>query len=91
MVGIVRPENDPDPPRTTGSYDPHLDPDLRFDIGRGQIEQFINGALEIDNPEDMRLALLELKRLQEPAVSGMDRHEWIDSSSILAAARTTQS
>ena len=99
---MVRLENDPDQPRTTWSHDPHLDPDLRFDIGRGRIEQFINEALESDDPEDMRLALLELKRLQEPYLQWTGKaertsfevdtvslhvHERIDPSSILAAAR----
>jgi adenine-specific DNA-methyltransferase len=43
-VGIVHPENDPDGPKKAWAYDPHLDPALQFDIGRGRIEALIDGA-----------------------------------------------
>ena len=36
-VGVVTPDNDPDQPRTTWAFDPHIDPALQFDIGRAQI------------------------------------------------------
>ncbi len=33
-VGVVTPETDPEQPRTTWAYDPHIDPALQFDRGR---------------------------------------------------------
>ena len=44
-VGMVKPENDPDQPRTTWAYDPHIDPALQFDSGRAKIETLIEDAL----------------------------------------------
>lgn len=45
-VGMVHPENDPDKPKTTWAYDPHIDPAVQFDIGRAQIEKLIDDALD---------------------------------------------
>ncbi len=53
-VGIVHPENDPDGPKKAWAYDPHLDPALRFDIGRGRIEALIDGATA-DHPSEKAL------------------------------------
>ena len=44
-VGVVTPETDPDQPKTTWAWDPHIDPALQFDMGRAQIEQLIDDAL----------------------------------------------
>ena len=58
-VGIVHPENDPDGPKKAWAYDPHLDPALQFDIGRGRIEALIDGATA-DRPSEKALdALLD--------------------------------
>jgi adenine-specific DNA-methyltransferase len=45
QVGLVNPETDPEQPKTTWAYDPHLDPTLQFDVGRAQVEKLIDGAL----------------------------------------------
>lgn len=101
-VGMVQPENDPDQPKTPWAYDPHIDPALQFDIGRAQIENLIDDALESGDPERMRDALAELKRLQQPYLSWAGKaegrsfavdtvslhvHERIDPASILSAVR----
>jgi len=101
-VGMVHPENDPDQPKTTWAYDPHLDPALQFDIGRARIEALIDDALGSADPEKMREALAELKRLQEPYLTWTGKaertsfevdtvslhvHERIDPATILAAVR----
>src|SRR5574340_394190 len=44
-VGMVKPENDPEQPKTAWAYDPHLDPALQFDVGRAAIEKLIDDAL----------------------------------------------
>lgn len=45
-VGVVTPETDPDQPKTTWAYDPHIDPTLQFDSGRARLEKLIDDALE---------------------------------------------
>jgi len=101
-VGMVKPENDPDQPHAVWKYDPHIDPELQFDIGRSQIEKLIDDALESGDDESMRTALQELKRLQQPYLNWTGKaertsfefdtvslhvHERIDPASILAAVR----
>jgi len=101
-VGMVKPENDPDEPRAVWKYDPHIDPELQFDIGRSHIEKLIDDALESGDDETMRTALQELKRLQQPYLNWAGKaertsyefdtvslhvHERIDPASILAAVR----
>lgn len=63
-VGMVHADTDPDGEKTRWSYDPHLDPVLNFDSARGAIETLIDDALASDDPERMKDALHELKRLQ---------------------------
>ena len=101
-VGMVKPENDPEQPKTVWAYDPHLDPALQFDAGRAQIETLIDDALESGDEAAMRAALQELKRLGEPYLNWTGKaertsfevdtvslhvHERIDPASILAAVR----
>jgi hypothetical protein len=101
-VGMVHPENDPEQPKTTWTYDPHIDPALQFDSARARIEKLIDDALASGDTETMRDALLELKRLQEPYLNWAGKaertsfeidtvslhvHERIDPASILAAIR----
>ncbi|MDP2784067.1 MAG: site-specific DNA-methyltransferase [Sulfurimicrobium sp.] len=101
-VGMVKPENDPEQPKTTWVYDPHLDPALQFDVGRAAIEKLIDDALASGDDAAMRAALEELKRLQTPYLNWSGKaerlsfevdtvslhvHERIDPMSILAAVR----
>lgn len=74
-VGLVKPENDPEGAKKTWSYDPHLSPELRFDVGRAQIEKLIDDALASGDEEAMKTALLELKRLQEPYLNWTGKAE----------------
>ncbi len=84
-VGMVHAETDPDSPKITWAYDPHIDPALQFDIGRAQIEHLIDDALTGNSFEDpdslpdaaarMRRALLELKRLQAPYLNWTGKAE----------------
>lgn len=102
QVGLVNPESDPDQPKTTWAYDPHLDPVLQFDVGRAQTEKLIDDALASGDDKTMRAALQELKRLGEPYLNWAGKaertsfevdtvslyvHERIDPASILAAVR----
>lgn len=102
QIGLVNPESDPDQPKTTWKYDPHLDPALQFDVGRAQVEKLIDGALASGDDKTMRAALQELKRLGEPYLNWAGKaertsfdvdtvslyvHERIDPASILAAVR----
>ncbi len=101
-VGMVKPENDPDQPRTNWKYDPHLDPALQFDTSRAAIEKLIDDALASGDDAAMRAALQELKRLGEPYLNWTGKaertsfdvdtvslhvHERIDPASILSAVR----
>lgn len=101
-VGVVTPETDPEQPRTTWAYDPHLDPALQFDVGRAQVEKLIDEALVSGDTDTMRAALETLKRMGEPYLNWAGKaertsfevdtvslhvHERIDPATILAAIR----
>jgi adenine-specific DNA-methyltransferase len=101
-VGTVGATTDPEQPRTRWAYDPHLDPALQFDVGRGQVESVIDGALESGEPAAMKAALEQLRRQAAPYLAWSGKaertsfevdtvslhvHERIDPSSILASAR----
>ena len=100
-VGMVHADTDPDGERTGWQYDPHLDPALNFDSARGTIETLIDNALASDDPERMKDALAELKRLQAPYLNWTGKaektsfevdtvslhvHERVDPATILANA-----
>ena len=82
---MVHAGTDPDSPKTTWAFDPHLDPALQFDIGRSRIESLIDHALAGSDSEDadsirdaaarMQQALLELKRLQAPYLNWTGKAE----------------
>ncbi len=101
-VGVVTPETDPDQPKTTWAYDPHIDPALQFDMGRAQVEQLIDEALASGDDATMRAALEQLKRQAAPYLNWTGKaertsfevdtvslhvHERIDPASILAVVR----
>jgi len=101
-VGMVHPENDPDQPRTTYAYDPHIDPALMFDTARARIEKVIDDALASGDADTMKEALKELKRMQAPYLNWAGKaertsfeidtvslhvHERVDPATILANAR----
>lgn len=101
-VGMVSPDTDPDDPKTTYSYDPHIDPSLQFDSGRFAIEKLIDDALSSGDEAVMKAALEELKRQQasylnwtgkaektsfEVDTVSLHVHERIDPASILSAVR----
>ncbi|QEP42467.1 site-specific DNA-methyltransferase [Ectothiorhodospiraceae bacterium BW-2] len=98
-VGMVTPGNDADDHQTEWHYDPHIDPSLQFDVGRADIEQLIDEALESGDADTMRAALEELKRASQPYLNWSGKaertsfevdtvslhvHERIDPASILA-------
>lgn len=100
-VGMVHAATDPDGDKTIWAYDPHLDPVLNFDSARAGIERLIDDALASDDPERMKDALQELKRLQAPYLNWTGKaertsvevdtvslhvHERVDPATILANA-----
>ena len=100
-VGMVHAGTDPDGEKTVWAYDPHLDPVLNFDSARAGIERLIDDALASDDPERMKDALQELKRLQAPYLNWTGKaertsvevdtvslhvHERVDPATILANA-----
>jgi len=100
-VGMVHAGTDPDGDKTTWAYDPHLDPVLNFDSARGRIETLIDDALASDDPDRIKDALVELKRLQQPYLNWTGKaektsfevdtvslhvHERVDPATILANA-----
>lgn len=101
-VGMVSPDTDPDQPKTTYSYDPHIDPALQFDSKRFQLEKLIDDALASGDQLVMQQALEQLKRQQDPYLNWAGKaektsfdvdtvslhvHERIDPASILSAVR----
>ena len=104
-VGMVHAGTDPDGEKTTWAYDPHLDPALNFDSTRAGIEALIDDALGSEDPERMKAALAELKRLQQPYLTWTGKaektsfdvdtvslhvHERVDPATILANATKRQ-
>ena len=100
-VGMVHAGTDPDGRKTAWSHDPHLDPVLNFDSARAGIETLIDDALASGDPERMKQALEELKRLQRPYLTWMGKaettsfrvdtvslhvHERVDPATVLANA-----
>ncbi|GJM09715.1 MAG: hypothetical protein DHS20C11_19910 [Lysobacteraceae bacterium] len=101
QVGMVHANTDPDGQRQVWAYDPHLDPTLNFDSARASLENLIDDALASDDPEQMKEALGELKRLQAPYLNWTGKaektsfevdtvslhvHERVDPATILANA-----
>lgn len=101
-VGMVSPDTDPDDPKTTYAYDPHIDPTLHFDTGRFAIEKLIDDALASGSEVEMKEALKQLKRQQSSYLNWTGKaektsfevdtvslhvHERIDPASILSAVR----
>jgi adenine-specific DNA-methyltransferase len=99
QVGLVNEANDPEQPKTIWRYDPHIDPELAFDVGRAEIEKLIDDALASGDLARMRAALEELKRASSPYLNWAGKaertsfdidtvslhvHERIDPMSILA-------
>jgi adenine-specific DNA-methyltransferase len=101
-VGLVNPVTDPEGGKRRWAFNPHLDPALHFDPPRAAIEKLIDDALATNDPEAMREALEELKRLQAPYLNWAGKaertsfeidtvslhvHERIDPVTILRAVR----
>ena len=99
---MVSPDTDPEQPKTTWKYDPHIDPAMQFDTRRAQIESLIDNALTSGDETAMRRALEQLKRQAEPYLNWSGKaertsfevdtvslhvHERIDPASILNAVR----
>jgi len=99
---MVDPDTDPEQPKTTWAYDPHIDPALQFDIGRAQVETLIDDALASGDEDVMRRTLEQLKRQAAPYLNWTGKaertsfdvdtvslhvHERIDPASILNAVR----
>ncbi|TYC51631.1 site-specific DNA-methyltransferase [Rhodobacterales bacterium] len=100
-VGMVHADTDPDGEKTSWAYDPHLDPVLNFDSARAGVERLIENALASEDPDRMKEALTELKRLQTPYLNWTGKaektsfevdtvslhvHERVDPATILANA-----
>jgi adenine-specific DNA-methyltransferase len=104
-VGLVNEASDPEQPKTTYAYDPHLDPALQFDSARSRAEKLIDDALAGDDPVAMRHALETLRALSAPYLQWTGKaertsfevdtvslhvHERIDAMSILSAVSKRQ-
>ena len=101
-VGLVSEASDPQQPRQTWAYNPHLDPVLNFDSARAELENLVDDALASGDEAAMRAALAEIKRRGAPYLQWAGKaertsfevdtvslhvHERIDPMSILSAVR----
>ncbi len=101
-VGMVTPETDRVEEPKRWAYDPHIAPELQFDVTRSQVERIIDDALASGDEEAMREALATLKRMSEPFLNWTGKaertsfevetvslhvHERIDPATILANVR----
>jgi adenine-specific DNA-methyltransferase len=104
-VGVVTPDTDPEEPKTSYRYDPHIDPSLNFDSQRFNIEKIIDDALASNDQNKIKQALEQLKRQQSSYLNWAGKaeknsfdldtislhvHERIDPASILSAVRKLQ-
>lgn len=74
-VGLVTPDDDPGQPKTTWTYDPHIDPALQFDSGRSQVEHLIDSALASGDEAVMRAALEKLRHRAAPYLNWAGKAE----------------
>ncbi|MEW6014396.1 MAG: site-specific DNA-methyltransferase [Candidatus Zixiibacteriota bacterium] len=101
-VGLVDSQTDKDAGKKTYRYDPHIDPALQFDSQRSQIEKIIDGGLAAETLGEVKAALKELKRRQEPYLNWAGKaertsfevptvslhvHERIDPKTIIQAVK----
>jgi len=98
-VGMVTPETDRIEEPKEWRYDPHIAPELQFDVSRSQVEKIIDDALASEDEQTMREALATLKRMSEPFLNWTGKaertsfevdtvslhvHERIDPATVLA-------
>lgn len=101
-VGLVNPQTDQDAPKKKYKYDPHLDPQLNFDIKRAKIENIIDAGISAKDISTAKQALNEIKNLQQPylnwagkaehtsfqvATVSLHVHERIDTRTIIDAVK----
>jgi adenine-specific DNA-methyltransferase len=101
-VGLVSEASDPQQPKQTWAYNPHLDPVLNFDSARAELETLIDDALASGDAQAAVAALEEIKRRGAPYLQWAGKaertsfevdtvslhvHERIDPMSILSAVR----
>ncbi|MGI2325243.1 MULTISPECIES: DUF559 domain-containing protein [unclassified Methylococcus] len=101
-VGMVDAASDGVEEETCWAYDPHIDPALQFDSARARVENLIDDALASGDPDHMRQALQQLKRMQAPYLNWTGKaertsfevdtvslhvHERIDPATIIAAVQ----
>ncbi|QXP88635.1 DUF559 domain-containing protein [Methylococcus capsulatus] len=101
-VGMVDAASDGVEEETRWAYDPHIDPALQFDSARARVENLIDDALASGDPDHMRQALQQLKRMQAPYLNWTGKaertsfevdtvslhvHERIDPATIIAAVQ----
>jgi adenine-specific DNA-methyltransferase len=101
-VGLVSETSDPQQPKQTWAYNPHLDPVLNFDSARAELETLIDDALASGDAKAAVAALEEIKRRGAPYLQWAGKaertsfevdtvslhvHERIDPMSILSAVR----
>ncbi|BCX81475.1 adenine-specific DNA-methyltransferase [Methylomarinovum caldicuralii] len=98
-VGMVPPRTDRNEKPSRWAYDPHLAPELQFDVKRSQIEKIIDDALASNDGDTLREALATLKRMSAPFLNWTGKaertsfevptvslhvHERIDPATVLA-------
>ncbi|MFY8088155.1 MAG: DNA methyltransferase, partial [Rubrivivax sp.] len=101
-VGLVSEASDPQQPKKTWAYNPHLDPVLNFDSSRAELENQVADALASGDAAAMRAALEEIQRCGAPYLQWAGKaertsfevdtvslhvHERVDPMSILSAVR----
>jgi len=101
-VGLVDATSDGVEEQVRWAYDPHIDPELGFDMGRSRIENLIDDALLSGDGDVMRQTLEQLRKMQAPYLNWTGKaertsfdvdtvslhvHERIDPATILSAAQ----
>jgi adenine-specific DNA-methyltransferase len=101
-VGLVSEASDPQQPKKTWAYNPHMDPVLNFDSSRAELENQVADALASGDAAAMKAALEEIQRRGAPYLQWAGKaertsfevdtvslhvHERVDPMSILSAVR----
>ncbi|MGI8661937.1 MAG: site-specific DNA-methyltransferase [Acidimicrobiales bacterium] len=76
-VGLVTPTTDPDGKRVAYAFDPHLDPELRFDgtAVAAELDQLLQVGLAAESLDEARDALEKLRAMRNPYLTWAGKAE----------------
>lgn len=74
-VDLVNANNDSDNKKTLYAFDPHLDPELNFSLGRHEIEKILSEIQESETLEEAKAHAMRLQKIQDPYLNWAGKAE----------------